>query len=68
MCLAGLLFNLQLCFNRNHMLKAELLITEKQKLAIHQGGKIGSTCIKWSFEYALVRLKSNKLLNIKGLI
>ncbi len=37
-------------------------------IAIRKDGKIGSACIKWSFEYALARGGENKLHKIKGLI
>ncbi|HIA91189.1 MAG TPA: glycosylasparaginase, partial [Candidatus Marinimicrobia bacterium] len=37
-------------------------------IAIRKDGKIGSACIKWSFEYALARGGENKLYKIKGMI
>ena len=37
-------------------------------IAIRKDGKIGSVCIKWSFEYALARGGENKLYKIKGMI
>ncbi len=37
-------------------------------IAIRKDGKIGSACIKWSFEYALAQGGVNKLHNIKGMI
>ena len=37
-------------------------------IAIRKDGKIGSACIKWSFEYALARDGVNKLHKIKGII
>ncbi|MBC8344630.1 MAG: N(4)-(beta-N-acetylglucosaminyl)-L-asparaginase [Candidatus Marinimicrobia bacterium] len=37
-------------------------------IAIRKDGKIGSACIKWSFEYALARGEQNKLHKIKGLL
>ncbi len=37
-------------------------------IAIRKDGKIGSACIKWSFEYALARGGANKLHKIKGMI
>ena len=37
-------------------------------IAIRKDGKIGSACIKWSFEYALARDGVNKLHKIKGIV
>ena len=37
-------------------------------IAIRKDGKIGSACIKWSFEYALAWGGANKLHKIKGMI
>jgi len=37
-------------------------------IAIRKDGKIGSACLKWSFEYALARGGENKLHKIKGII
>ncbi len=37
-------------------------------IAIRKDGKIGSACIKWSFEYALAQGGVNKLHKIKGMI
>ena len=37
-------------------------------IAIRKDGKIGSACIKWSFEYALAQGGANKLHKIKGMI
>ena len=37
-------------------------------IAIRKDGKIGSACIKWSFEYALTQGGENKLYKIKGII
>ncbi len=37
-------------------------------IAIRKDGKIGSACLKWSFEYALARGGENKLHKIKGKI
>ncbi len=37
-------------------------------IAIRKDGEIGSACIKWSFDYALVRGGKNKLYKIKGMI
>ena len=37
-------------------------------IAIRKDGKIGSACIKWSFEYALARGGANKRHKIKGMI
>ena len=37
-------------------------------IAIRKDGKIGSACIKWSFEYALAQGGVNKLHKIEGMI
>ena len=37
-------------------------------IAIRKDGKIGSACIKWSFEYALAQGGVNKLHKVKGMI
>ena len=37
-------------------------------IALRKDGEIGSACLKWSFEYALVRGGVNKLHKIKGLL
>ena len=37
-------------------------------IALRKDGKIGSACLKWSFEYALAHGGENKLHKIKGMI
>tara|TARA_B100000214_G_scaffold375025_2_gene359694 strand:- start:614 stop:1564 length:951 start_codon:yes stop_codon:yes gene_type:complete len=37
-------------------------------IALRKDGKVGSSCLKWSFDYALHKNGMNKLNNVKGLL